>query len=438
MCCIELFRPRCSSSCQTSLSQLGSESLFTTAPLETRFTAMKYVTALWVIGLCLLCSAVPAMTQTTEPAEWVECDQCEGDRFVVQRCEGCEGKKRVGCFECSRYGMGMARTRVAKNAIDQEIARGRGKLFLDELELEQRGTRAWNSKKSIGTKRCTASCNSKNKPKCKACKGANSVKCGACRGKRTGMCDLCQGEGKRKIACSACRATGYQSPIRRGTAKDFAQCLWCKGKAVQTCGTCKQTGKSKTQCRPCQGRGKRLCTSCNGQRPFGCGFCGGRGRGVPLSDMTGPVRKCKACNAKGVRKCKECKKGFQSCQACDGKGKGMLDCHQCHGKRQTPCLGCASGVSRSWEWEADRLIEQGENEQAAIALAAGIEHQQKYLLWFGESLRQKFPVAKSKGARSEKFYEYIYKLQEERITAMERRAQVDIGRLQARVDKLRR
>ena len=399
---------------------------------------MKLATFILTFGLLGLFLGLPAHGQSTQEPTAPKCDQCAGKKFVVQPCEGCDGKKQTTCFECVKFWMKMARTVVAESQIEQELAKARGELFLDKLELHYWGIREWSSQKSSGVRRCRAGCNSKSKPKCKACKGVDRLKCAACKGKGKGQCDLCQGSGKRKLACSACQATGVQPAIRRGTVEDFSQCSWCEGQGTQACATCQSSGVSATRCRPCQGRGKRLCDQCKGQRPFGCSPCSGRGRGVPLSDMMGPVRKCTLCKGKGTRKCKLCSKGWNSCEDCDGNGKGRLACHQCHGKSRSLCLGCAGGSTRSWEWEAQRFIKQGERDQASRALAAAIKHQQQYLAWYGESLQQKFSDANTSPKKTEEFYARVHAKHGELIDAMERRFQASIGHLQRRIDKLRR
>jgi hypothetical protein len=154
----------------------------------------------------------------------------------------------------------------------------------------------------------------------------------ACAHCSTGACVRCGGEG----ICPACGGQGVCSSCK-GVVPEPQQCKHC---VCQSCG-----GQGK--CGACRGKGKRSCSSCDGDGEIGkeisknCPSCGGRGSkpGLRRADGTADALRCVRCRGSGVTKGTT----LASCASCGGIG--TIRCQSCQGAGK--CATCAGAGRRS-------------------------------------------------------------------------------------------
>lgn len=122
---------------------------------------------------------------------------------------------------------------------------------------------------------------------------AKKVECDLCHGEKTIVCQECGGKGRGTFSCSECGGDGYSgteqttcsacgglgkvySPQQRallyvqadvGEPKDLCMDCFGSGKVTKEarCSSCSGSGKVTGDCRECNGKGKVVCTKCEGK-----------------------------------------------------------------------------------------------------------------------------------------------------------------------------
>ncbi|MFT4647623.1 MAG: hypothetical protein ACI9X4_000836 [Glaciecola sp.] len=329
--------------------------------------------------LCLLAIILTAPLFAQEQAA-PPCQHCKGKTQVEVTCMACEGKRKVGCSDCSGHVLQASQKRGWMIELQRE-----GKTTAEEYGVHLLMLSSIEA--------TSAQLNGVMKPKpgylncpanlmffgahgdCKLCRKKGKVRCKGCGGKGLRTCSGCSGKGKLNRQCVACKGSGHDNDYPRLDKGSKGDCGWCPGTALTTCQTCVAPKSLISTCHDCQGSKSKICKDCNGQQKTGCKPCLGRG----VSSFPGSKSKCGACKGKGIVDCNSCKRGKTECEACQGKGKAQWVCPDCMGKPSTPCLGCNEDQTLYWEAGAQYWKALNVNTQMNQYLDLAIEHKKKYL-----------------------------------------------------------